>query len=56
MPQQSNPSRQTVMERIVNQLNHDQLTWTEAAERVRSVPLNASAQEVLDRLGTEGES
>ena len=40
MPQQTNPSRQTVMERIVSQLNQEQLTWTEAAERVGTDAFN----------------
>ena len=34
MPQKTNPIRQTVMERIISQFNHGQLTGSEAVERV----------------------
>jgi hypothetical protein len=40
MPQQINPNRQTVMERIISQLNHGNLTWTEAVGRVGTDAFN----------------
>lgn len=48
MPQQTNPSRLTVMERIVSQLNHDHLTWSEAVERVGKDAFN----DVIPRFHT----
>ena len=40
MPQQTNPSRQTVMERIISQFNHGQLSWSEAVEKVGADAFN----------------
>lgn len=40
MPQQTNPSRLTVMERIISQFNQGHLTWTEAVERVGTDAFN----------------
>ena len=40
MPQQTNPSRQTVMERIINQLNNGQLSWNGTIEKVGTDAFN----------------
>ena len=48
MPQQTNPSRQTVMERIISQFNHGQLTGSEAVERVGKDAFN----DVIPRFHT----